>query len=471
MPTRLIGELLVAAGACSAEDIDDAVAWQVDYGGRLGTNLLELGLVTEEALARALGKQYGCEFTHGEIEVNPELCTLVPSSFADRRELVPWKVERNRLKVLCISPNDVGGIDEVSRRLGKPASIVIAPEFRIRKLLREQFGATRAMRALDFGIKPERPKRRKGDDREPDAAPELVDEAAFEDLYNGLIAAKPAPKPAPRNDHAGPMRIQPVGAKIHGEDAKSDSLKLDKRKAFTGPTDIDLGMDLGLGGAPAAPEPLMKITDDMIVGPTADLAPEDDVPGGGEVPHSLNTSWDAASADEVVDTSPLTFGQATALLEGVTNREHIARIVLRFALSQNKRAILLAHQAGVLMGQDAMGDGLDQRLAQRIAVPLVGDSAFRLAVKTRSHFLGPLQKTKGNIRFLGLSGKKIPKTALIVPLLHGQRVSHVLYCDNGHQQQASTDIGELLILAQKLNAAVEQLTEKRKKRAAPSWTP
>ena len=98
-------------------------------------------------------------------------------------------------------------------------------------------------------------------------------------------------------------------------------------------------------------------------------------------------------------------------------------------------------------------------------MPLGADSAFSLVVKTRSHYLGPLQKTQANIRFLATLGKRVPKSSLNFPILHRGRVSHMLYLDNGHKQQAPTDVGEMLILSQRISQTVEELVA-RKRQAA-----
>ena len=100
--------------------------------------------------------------------------------------------------------------------------------------------------------------------------------------------------------------------------------------------------------------------------------------------------------------------------------------------------------------------------ATGVAVPLAGEGAFSLVVKTRSHFLGPLQKTQSNIRFLAQCGKKVPLSSLLVPILHKGRVSHLLYLDNGHKQQAPTDVGEMLILSQRIAQTVDALVERKR---------
>src|SRR5438046_4477481 len=96
-----IGEILISEGHLTQEGLDEALDWQVLYGGRLGTNLLELKLVEEEQLARSLGKQLGAEVAWGLLVVEPALVSAVPRHIADRHEMVPWKLEKRRLKVLC----------------------------------------------------------------------------------------------------------------------------------------------------------------------------------------------------------------------------------------------------------------------------------------------------------------------------------------------------------------------------------
>src|SRR5712691_7965573 len=157
-----VGEILIAERHLTQEGLEEALDWQVLYGGRIGTNLLELQLVQEEHLARALGKQLGCEVAWGNLEVDPALIHLLPRHVAESDEMVPWKMEKRRLKVL-VTQIDPGKLDQLSRKSGKACLPVVAPEFRIANLLRAHYGVMRQMRALDFGVVPEegRAQRRK----------------------------------------------------------------------------------------------------------------------------------------------------------------------------------------------------------------------------------------------------------------------------------------------------------------------
>jgi Type II secretion system (T2SS), protein E, N-terminal domain len=405
-----IGEILIREGHLTQDGLEEALDWQVLYGGRLGTNLLELRLVEEERVARALGKQLGCEVAWGELQPEQEVIALFPKHVADRDEMVPWKMEKRRLKVLCTEIH-LEKMDQLGYKLGRTCLPVIAPEFRVFQLLRANYAATRQMRALDFGVVPTEGRRRKKQQEvAPEAMGELIDETAFNDIYNRVVQGR-APTP--------PGGTAPVPPR-------------DAVEAL--PEDAILGE---LPEEPAAAEP----------------AP----------PPPPAASWEEPPLPApLAADAPIDFKEALRLLEGVSDRRAIAHLVLRASLSKAKRALLLQVQGGVALGWDGLGQGLEQA-AQIVAIPLSAPSAFQLVVNTRSHFLGPLQKTKLNIRFLAQLGKKVPLSSMIVPILHRGRVSHLLYLDNGHKQQAPTDVGEMLILSQRIGQTVEALVQKKRK--------
>jgi hypothetical protein len=407
-----IGERLVAEGHLSPDGLEEALDWQVLYGGRLGTNLLELHLVDEEQLARVLGKQLGCEVAWGDLQIDPTLLRLVPKHVADRQELVPWKLDRRRVKLLVteIHPER---IDELAYRIGRPIAPVVAPEFRVFGLLRAHYGALRQMRALDFGVVPEQGRRKKKQEKAAPVAPvpELIDESAFNDIYNKVLARQGlVANDAPAPEH--------------------DSIE--------------------------------ALPDDAILGEL----PATDVPAPSAAAAARDV-WEPPPAAPRVEDSPIPFEEALRLLSGVRDRDAVGHIVLRASRSKAARALLLQVQGGVALGWDGLGEGLEHGAARTVAVPLSTPSAFNLVVKTRSHFMGPLQKTPVNIRFLAQLGKKVPLSSLLFPMLVRGRVSHLLYLDNGHKRQAPTDVGEMLILSQRIAQSVEALVERRRAGAAP----
>ena len=195
----MLGEFLIADGVLDQDGLQEALDWQVLYGGRLGTNLLELKLIDEAALGRALSKRLGVEVVIGELTIDASLLGAIPKQLCDREEILPWKIEKRRLKLLCAEPK-VEVFDELAVKLQRACVPVVAPEFRIINALRAFYGAKRQMRALDFGVVPaeqleERRRKKKkeaGLGAAVEAAPELIDESAFNDIYNQIVEGRAA---------------------------------------------------------------------------------------------------------------------------------------------------------------------------------------------------------------------------------------------------------------------------------------
>src|SRR5689334_4440074 len=86
-----LGELLIAARLLDNEQIERALRAQVLWGGRLGTNLMELGLLDLDGISRALGRQHGVPSAlerHFE-RANRELQERIPGELARRWSVVP----------------------------------------------------------------------------------------------------------------------------------------------------------------------------------------------------------------------------------------------------------------------------------------------------------------------------------------------------------------------------------------------
>jgi Type II secretion system (T2SS), protein E, N-terminal domain len=177
----------------------------------------------------------------------------------------------------------------------------------------------------------------------------------------------------------------------------------------------------------------------------------------------------APSAPTVEPTlPPLSFPQAQAALQTVTDRQDIARTVLQFARSKFRRALILSVQGDLVTGWQGQGEGVVTRAVRRIGVTLREDNTFKLVRDLRSHFIGPMKHSPGTQTFYDLLGGGYPKTAVVLPLLVRGKPVHLLYVDQGPQKVTPPDIGELLIVSQGVTRSYEALIRQRQvARAAP----
>ena len=158
---------------------------------------------------------------------------------------------------------------------------------------------------------------------------------------------------------------------------------------------------------------------------------------------------------------PLTFAEAQAALQQVSDREDIARTVLQFARSKFRRALILSVQGDLLTGWQGQGKGVSTRAVRRIGVTLREDNTFKMVRDLRAHFIGPMKQSPGMQTFYELLGGGAPRTAVVLPLLVRGKPVHLLYLDQGPQKVTPPDIGELLIVSQSVTRSYEALIRQR----------
>ena len=110
-----LGPALVRATSLTEEALAEAQRRQEESGKRLTDVLLELGLLPEDRLLEALGEFYGLpvqEALNPE-EVDGDLATGVPISFAKAHSLLPIRKEDGRLLVAVADPLLVDPLDDL----------------------------------------------------------------------------------------------------------------------------------------------------------------------------------------------------------------------------------------------------------------------------------------------------------------------------------------------------------------------
>lgn len=182
-----LGELLVAEKLVTPAQVEEALETQVVHGGRLGTNLVELGFLQENDLARVLGRQHNLPYAAGEMIPDPQALGLVDRQFYDDQDVLPMRIDATRLTVAVLHPNQVKAIEALGFKAGKRVVAVVIPEFRMNQLLRKHTKAFRPMRPIDMNTL--RPSKRRGDDQpKPVSGEELINEDDFAKIYASAMA-------------------------------------------------------------------------------------------------------------------------------------------------------------------------------------------------------------------------------------------------------------------------------------------
>ncbi len=140
--------MLVALSACPPEAIREALHNQRFCGGRLGTNLLDLGALDEERLAHALGRLYRLPSAWGAVTPDLGALALVTRALVERHVLVPYDVDGRTLRLLVCDPTDVRALDEVAFAVGRSVQPIVTPEARVWDLMRRHYGVLHSRRTV-----------------------------------------------------------------------------------------------------------------------------------------------------------------------------------------------------------------------------------------------------------------------------------------------------------------------------------
>ncbi|HEY4157632.1 MAG TPA: hypothetical protein VGM29_06025 [Polyangiaceae bacterium] len=153
-----LGDLLVESQIIRREQLDEMLALQKQDGRRIGTLLVEHGLVSETQVTQILSQQLSVPWVSlYHIDFSRQLLNLVSHEYADKYCLVPIFVRRVRglgdtLYVAMDDPSDEAALREISQYAGLPVRAMIAPPSDIRSAIRVYYGVGKDTSSLSEAV-------------------------------------------------------------------------------------------------------------------------------------------------------------------------------------------------------------------------------------------------------------------------------------------------------------------------------
>ena len=139
---RRLGDLLVAEGLITAEQLRQALGEQKGKSDKLGSVLVRQGFLTEEQLIGFLSRQYGIpSITLVNIDIDAETLRLVPVHIAKKYEVIPVKRIGSTLTLAMSDPTNVFALDDIAFMTNLQILPVVAPQAAIRKVLDRAYDA------------------------------------------------------------------------------------------------------------------------------------------------------------------------------------------------------------------------------------------------------------------------------------------------------------------------------------------
>ena len=145
-----LGDLLIAAGTITQEELEKGLALQKEQKGRLGEVLISNGIITEQQLIEALQMQLGIEFVDlTKINIPTELAQVVPKNIAKQYTVVPIRVVKDELYLAMSDPLNFYAIEEVRKAVRRKVVPVLATKDAIEHSIQILYGNEGAARAIE----------------------------------------------------------------------------------------------------------------------------------------------------------------------------------------------------------------------------------------------------------------------------------------------------------------------------------
>ncbi len=136
-----IGELLLKEKRITAEQLQEALNYQRQNGGKLGLNLIKMGFVKDEEMTALLSRQYGVpSIALAEFEIDPTVVKLVPADTAQKYQIVPLSRAGATLTIAMTDPTNVFAMDDIKFMTGYNVEPVVASETAVLEAIQKYYG-------------------------------------------------------------------------------------------------------------------------------------------------------------------------------------------------------------------------------------------------------------------------------------------------------------------------------------------
>jgi len=138
--TRL-GDILLRKQAINKEQLAQAQREMKLNGVSLTSELVKVGLFTEDELAKFIGKSFGRPFIDlDKVEIKQDL-TDIPIDMLRKNAVLPIHRKGNAITVAVADPYDINALDEIAFISGSQVDVVVVTESQLLEKLEEMGGA------------------------------------------------------------------------------------------------------------------------------------------------------------------------------------------------------------------------------------------------------------------------------------------------------------------------------------------
>ncbi|MGH7542204.1 MAG: type IV-A pilus assembly ATPase PilB [Gemmatimonadota bacterium] len=133
---RRVVRQLLDEGIVTSDALGRALDEQRNSGARLGYCLVSMGYIKENDLTRIFGQQYGVPAVDlSRVQIDPKLLGLLPADFANKHLVLPLRRVGRTLTVAMVEPTNLNVIDDLKFITRFDIEPVVAGEYSLRTLI------------------------------------------------------------------------------------------------------------------------------------------------------------------------------------------------------------------------------------------------------------------------------------------------------------------------------------------------
>jgi len=116
---KRLGAVLLERGYVTDDGLQQAIARHSEVGGRLADILIDLGIISEQRIARAIEESIGVPLVNlPRVDVMADALVKLPAELASELRAIPFALDEDRLRVAFVDPLDALAIEEVEDASG-----------------------------------------------------------------------------------------------------------------------------------------------------------------------------------------------------------------------------------------------------------------------------------------------------------------------------------------------------------------
>ncbi|MEW5908180.1 MAG: hypothetical protein AB1659_00110 [Thermodesulfobacteriota bacterium] len=135
-----LGEYLILSGLINQQTLEYALELQKTQNKKIGEILVDLGIVDDTVIAKALSQQFKIPYMRlRNISISDETLDLIPASMAKENRIVPIFVKNRRLTIAMSNPLDTGAVEGLKSVVQMTVDIVVAPKSDVLEIIEKYY--------------------------------------------------------------------------------------------------------------------------------------------------------------------------------------------------------------------------------------------------------------------------------------------------------------------------------------------